>query len=147
VALDREPIAQAIVARLQAACPLLHLVSRSPIECERARASMHALALVSLGSETAARQRGAPPVWTIEAKVNVLAKNGNASTAPDTQLNALARQVEAAFERQSNEATADQWQTSLGGLVSRCWVTDTHREQGQTESEVVVMLEILAVGP
>lgn len=146
MALDREAIAVAIMARVQAACPGIYKVTRSPIEFSTAQASMQPVALVLCDEDKAARQLRMPPVWTMTAQVNVCVKNQDSPSSPDTQLNTLARQVEAAFERQSTEATADNWQTTLGGLVERCWVTDVLRHQGQDEGEVVIMLEILAVG-
>lgn len=147
MALDREAIAAAIVARVQAACPIIPFVTRSPVEFATQQATMQPVALVLCGEDKAQREQRKPPVWTLTVQVNVCAKNQTSPASPDTQLNALALQVEAAFERQATEATADKWQTTLGGLVERCWVTDVLRRQGQDEGEVVIMLEILAVGP
>jgi hypothetical protein len=67
-----------------------------------------------------------PPKWLLGAVVQVIVRvNANDDSPADGQLNVLLDQVEKALERQPNEAmmgNADEWNTTLGGLVQRCWI-------------------------
>jgi hypothetical protein len=146
MAVDRQQIMAAVVARL-AACPsIAGAVTRSPADFDRKASAQSPVALVLSGDEKAERAHRHPPIWTLTPAIHVYARTKTSGVSPDEQLDQVEKEVEAAFERQPTEATADQWQTSLGGLVERCWVTATTRAQGLEEAEVRIELEILVRG-
>lgn len=147
MALDREAIFAALFARLQANVPGIALFTRSPAEFTQAPDSKHPALLLLCHDEDAQRERGAPPVWTLTPSIHVYAKRSR--VAPDIQLNTIETAIEAALERQPTDANLEKWQTTLGGLVQRCWVTGSARAAHHLndEAELRIDLEILAVGP
>lgn len=158
MALDREAIFSALMARLEANVEGVKFFTRSVTEWRNASASKQPALLLVGGDESPRREQpgegySQPPVWTLSPRIHVYARNAdskddNGRRAPDVQINTIASQVEAALERQSGEMVMERWHTTLGGTCLYCVITGTSRVQGeaQEEAELAVDLEIVALG-
>lgn len=108
-------------------------------------------ALVLLSSRHAANtELGMPPIWRMTAEVWIYSETTDSDGSPETKLNALVGQLEAALERQPEDPRVawggDETGTTLGGLCSSCVVTSVELEQGAEsgQAEAIITLSITA---
>ncbi len=151
MALNRESIYQALQARLETVPGFVTFSRQWKIWDDVPRSEQPALFLPH-GNEAPVQQRGLPPAWRLQPTLWVYARTDQDPTAaPGTTLATLVQAIEAALERQPDEqggyAKADSYGTTLGGLVSHCWiagpiVTDEGILGGQAVAQIP--LDILA---
>lgn len=148
-ALDRDAIMAALFQRLQ------DRMAGSVKDFTRRLTSYHntpllpALVLLS-ARHNATTDPGMPPIWRMSAEVMIYLETLEADQSPETRLNALVNELEAALERQPDEPRTvwggDEHGTSLGGLVSSCVVTSVELDQGVEggQAEAVITIAITA---
>ncbi len=117
VSLDREPIAAALAARLQANCPLLKKVTRLWVPDAQVDPSQKPYAIVTVGNQVATVRRGAPTLWKLALPVYVYthADPLDTTTARSTAANAIVKQIEDALERLPTDTVPP---TDMGELYS-----------------------------
>jgi hypothetical protein len=90
-----------------------------------------------------------PGIHLLGAIVELVARSStNPARAGDAVLNDLLDQVEAALERQPDEAPApngETFHTTLGGLVQRCWISDTMVivSTGEASDQAVALVPVV----
>lgn len=148
--LDRDAILAALFERLK------DRLAGSVKDFTRRLTSYHntprqpALCLIS-ERHNAVADGGAPPIWTMTAEVMLYLETTEKDDSPETQINALVAQVEAALERQPDESRpawgGDDNETSLGGLCSSCHVTSVEVAQGVESGQAEALISILIRAP
>jgi hypothetical protein len=151
MALNREAIYKALLERLETIQGFV-TVSRNWKVWDDVPASSQPALFLPHGNEVPVQARGLPPAWRLQPTLWIYCRTDqDPSEAPYTRLATLIQGVEAALERQPDEqggfAKPDTYGTTLGGLVSHCWiggpiVTDEGILGGQAVAQIP--LDILA---
>jgi hypothetical protein len=153
VALDREAIFVALQERLTSLCPSIQFVTRQALNYEQAGTFRQPSLEILSHSQTPKERRGMPPVWTLATQLVVFVRSSTVATptdgtTSDTALNAIVTEIEAALETQPGE-DPDTYGTTLGGLVSHCWISgsvDFVQGVSGGQAWALIPVEILAAG-
>ena len=156
MSLDREPIFTAIFARLQAIAGVV-TCSRKWEHFDDVDPSQQPAIFLNTGPERCKQQRGMPPQWTLAPTIHLYCRNdADPDAAPGVQIHGILKKIEAAFERTPAESSlangpfsdsgADSHGTTLGGLVSHCWISgEIVNDEGllQGQALAIIPLEIV----
>jgi hypothetical protein len=156
MSLDREPIFTAIFSRLQAIAGVV-TCSRDWKHFDDVDPAKQPAIFLNVGPENCTPQRGMPPKWTLKPTIHVYLRNDADPDAPGgIALHAMMKNIEAAFERTPAEVSlangpfsdsgADSYGTTLGGLVSHCWISgEIINDEGllQGQALAIIPLEIV----
>lgn len=148
MAVDRAAAYAALAARLQAEVrPLLASDVRRKLPDQIDAVQQPALAVIA-ESETPANDGPLPALWTLNAVVVIYARcDGYDTSTAEGALADIVRSVEAALERQPDEAMlswgqqVQAWST-LGGTVLYARPSGIHYTAGQTEDQGVALVSI-----
>ncbi len=150
MALDREPIASALFARLQIATGVItagrKLISWDALSTE----AQPALYLIQ-SNQTPEQTRGLPTRWKLNFTAYLYCRNESKDEAPSIQLNRMIRAIEAALELQPNEVALPDpsnmgIHTTLGGLCSHVWISGTiETDEGALGDQAVAIIPIEAL--
>jgi hypothetical protein len=158
MALDREPIFQALFAKLQA-IPGVVTCSRTWKHWDDVRPEEQPAIFLAPGNEECSPQRNSPTMWRLLPTVHIyFRRDGDPAAAPSIALHGLLMSVEAALERTAAERAqigamfldtdvdAPGQATTLNGLVGHCWINGTvETDEGllQNQGVAIVPLEIV----
>lgn len=153
VALDREVIYQALHDRLKAKVADFVWTGRRYRSPDDGLSAEEQPALCVLATDQQSQQeRGRPTVWALGAVLIVWVQVANdVDVSPDTQLNQLVTKVEQALMRDPLEPILDPsepYHTTLGGLVSRAWISGTvdfYQGTVAGQGAVTIPVEMLAL--
>lgn len=151
LALDRDPIFQALLARLRA-IPDLGAVEDRFRPWSSVDAGETPCAYLVKGSETPSNERGFPPKWRISAKLYLYTHSANRmDMSAQRQANILLTRIEAALERTEAEVQGGDlpYATTLGGLVSHAWIdgpVDTDEGTLGDLAVHIIPIDIMATG-
>src|SRR5262249_42476251 len=98
-------------------------------------------------NETAARQRGLPPKWTLSVDLYVYAQASNDSTAPALSLNPLLDAIDAAIAPLGRDLGANV--QSLGRAVYQAWINGKIEIDGGIlgrQAVAIIPVEIVVPG-
>jgi hypothetical protein len=153
MALQRETIHAALAARLSGIAGVVS-VRRSYVEAETLDASEQPAICLSCEKETPAQERGRPTVWRMEFAACVYVKDADGESG-GARLNEILTAIESALERANGELPGpganfldfqNQRHTSLGGLVSHCWISgEVLRGTGKLSDQIVAIVPIEVV--
>jgi hypothetical protein len=148
VSLDREPIAVALAARIQARCPSLKIVTRRYRPLEQVDVSERPFAAVVVGAQAGTVRRGAPNLWKLQLPVYlyVHVDESDQTGAASTQLMALVKEIEDALERAPTEAPFDMselYATNLGlANVFSCRLVSVETDEGLLQPDGLAVLTV-----
>ncbi len=148
--LDRDAILQALFDRLQD--KLAGSIREFTRRLEHYHNTPLQPALVLLSTRHAAStDLGSPPWWRMTVEVWIYVETGEADASPETKLNALVGQLEAALERQVDDPRVawggDETGTTLGGLCTSCVITSVEVEQGSENGQAEAIVSITITAP
>lgn len=146
-ALDIDAIYQALFDRVSdSLAGTLKLATR---RSEHFESSLSQPAMLMLASDVQPTQtKGLPITWRLGAKFVFYLKATDGLASPETPLLSLVAQLEAALQRQWDEAAvpdSDEWGTSLGGLVSSIQMTNVELEQGIDGGQGIAIVDVVMV--
>jgi hypothetical protein len=149
MALDREAIASALFARLKAQVSAAKTFTRKDDDPRSFPSELHPVLILRCAGEDPEQAPGRPAKVPLHYVVKVYARNLDSEASPDTQLNQVLQQVDAALERQSDEAPwpNEPFHTTLGGLVQHAWLgapVDFYQGEHSNEAMLVLAVEALA---
>lgn len=143
-ALDIDAIYQALFDRLQT--ELAGDIKLFTRRAEHFESSLSQPALLLVASAvTPSQEKGLPPLWRLGAKVLVYVKQTDGAISPESALLVLLGKIEAALQRKSNEPggpDADEWGTSLGGLVSSVSMTGVEMDTGLDSGQGALVVDL-----
>lgn len=157
MALDREALHAALYARLTNATTF-ETMGREFKSWDDVPAGAQPAIFVVLGNQAPQpRLRGLPPVWEVNATVFVYCRNDAFPDQPSGMLlNDIVFQIDRALERTANEGgggafpdAGNQYETTLGGLCSHCWISgEVVTDEGRLSPQcvAVIPIQMLATG-
>lgn len=150
MAISREAIYAALMARMQAKVPGIVTFSRKLVDYDQVDATQQPALLVIEGDQNGmASSPSLPMKWTLGAHLILYVRTAESATPATPLLNVLDA-IEAALERQPGEGNAfsadDQRYTTLGGLVRHARIAGAVQVQPGAEGEqgiAIVPIEML----
>lgn len=156
MALDREPIYVALLARLQGIAGL-KVVSRTWRHWTDVDPADQPALFLAHGNEQAQFRRDQPTIWTLRPTLHLyLRHDADPDVPPGTAINAMMKKIEAALERTAAEsaaalgpfqdADAQGLTTTLNGLVAYCAISgQVETDEGilQNQGVAIIPLEIV----
>lgn len=102
--------------------------------------------LLEATEERALNEPDQPPRWLLGARVTVDALLADKNASPETQLHELAGRIRAALRRdvltEGRPVSADEYGTTLGGLVYSCRVVAVDPQQGVVTGRATLYVDI-----
>lgn len=146
-ALDLDAIYQALFDRLQT--ELAGSVKLFTRRAEHFESTLTQPAMLLMASDVQpAQEKGLPPRWRLGARVVFYLKAVETQQSPETPLLAIIGQLEAALQRKWDDSVlpdADDWGTTLGGLVSSVQMTNVDLEQGIDGGQGFAIVDLVMV--
>lgn len=144
--MNREPIYAALFALLEGAAEFATVSRRLRHWGDVGAAEQPALFLAQKG-ETAIRNRGAPPKWTLAVDLYLYCRAPDELTSPAMAMNPLIDAIEAALAPVGGDAALRNVQT-LGGLVSDCWISGKiETDEGALGGQAVAIIPVALTWP
>jgi hypothetical protein len=152
MAVDRERIYAALFARLRAKVSGQVLTfTRKYVDYDQVAASQQPALILSATHTTPENELGEPTRWRVNAVIVLYAQTSTYPDNPDRALSQLITAVEGALEWSPDDKPLQgasfqrgvQQQTTLGGLVSHCWISGAvEYTQGETGDQAVAIIPV-----
>jgi hypothetical protein len=115
------------------------------------RAEKQPALLLEAAGQNAVNDIHNPPKWVLRAKLSIFASTAENDESPETKLHGIANEIQAALRRdiltEGRPVSADEYGTTLGGLLRSCRIVSVDTEQGSIagQGHLSVDVEMVAV--